>query len=235
MSSSTAIEYAEINAEEAFFELNPYLTAFREAAFSGQGVNESWTSITMILGSGAILENDTHGIEEQQKRMLEVFESVTRVSDRFGEGWIRHPESTEATEYSPFGSEILSAIYAEPVEDGYSHPAEEVLRKLVVHFPQKTSNWLYNTVQYETNAGIVASILKCLGRLEPNGYIDHGLAIAEAALKHHDVEVRDAAVQMLEEWGSEKAVGILDQHLKNEEVDWLRDYIESVLEDLKGA
>ena len=230
MSSSTGIEYTHINAEEAFFELNPYLAIFRESAASGESVNESGTSITMILGP--ILKDDTHGVEEQQKRMLEVFESVSRAADKFGEGWIRRAESTEATEHSPFGSEILSAIYDEPVEDGYSHPAEEVLRKLVTRLPQKTSSWLYNTVQYETNPCIVASILKCLGRLKLNGYIDQGLTIAEAALKHHDVEVRDAAVQMLELWGIEKAVGILERHLKKEEVDWLRDYIESVIEDL---
>ncbi|HEC31518.1 MAG TPA: hypothetical protein ENI41_03395 [Deltaproteobacteria bacterium] len=142
-------------------------------------------------------------------------------------------ESLVKEEDTLFALDIISAINAEPVEDGFSHPAEELLKKSLARSPQKTFSWLYNTVHYERNIGIVASILKCLGRVKPIDRGDWIIHIARAALEHHDVEVRDAAVQMLELLEIERAVELLEQHMKREQVGWLRDYIESVTQDLK--
>ena len=100
---------------------------------------------------------------------------------------------------------------------------------------QETITWLGNIVRYGKNSSDVAAILKCLGRLGFKLVGDWGFELAEAALKHQDVEVRDAAIQMIELWGTEKAIGILERHLRSEQVGWPRDYIESVIEDLKES
>jgi len=119
--------------------------------------------------------------------------------------------------------EVLLAIDTEPVEDGCQHPAEEHLRLLLFEHPLEMRHWLHNLISYETNASVVASIIKCLGRIDQEDYID----IIASALNHPDVEVRDAVVQSLEILGS---TDVLKKHLHNEPVAWLRSYIQQIIE-----
>jgi len=132
-------------------------------------------------------------------------------------------------------SEILSAIDAEPVEDGHWHPAEKLLRLSLIEHPQETKSWLHNIISRENNASIVASILKCLGRVEPDICNDWGFNLIGTALEHPDVEVRDATVQVLESWGTEKAILLLRDHRDREQVVWLKSYTERVIHDLEGS
>ncbi len=115
--------------------------------------------------------------------------------------WSHETEPTEAStnplerrsEDVPFGTEILSEICAEPIEDGYSHPAEKLLGESFSQYPKKTFSWLYDILHSEGNPSIVASLLKCLGRVKPEGNNASLLNLAKIALKNRDVEVRDAA------------------------------------------
>ena len=133
-----------------------------------------------------------------------------------------------------FASQILAAIEAEPVEDGYSHPAELLLKHAVIDQPIETVLWLYNIVSSESNGSIVAAVLKCLGRIEVQLCRWWGFQLIATALEHPDIEVRDAAVQVLETWGTDEAVRLLKQRMSRERVDWLRSYIERVIEDLRS-
>ena len=136
---------------------------------------------------------------------------------------------------SHFTSEILSAIDAEPVEDGYWHPAEKLLRLSLIDHSSETNLWLRSIISSESNASIVASILKCLGRVELEICNDWGFNLVGTALDHPDVEVRDAAVQVLEIWGTTEAIRLLKKHRSREQVVWLQSYIERVIQDLEGS
>ena len=131
----------------------------------------------------------------------------------------------------PFALEILSAIDVEPVEDGFQHPVEALLIKALLEHQEETIDWLYELLKYENNASIVASILKCLGRLDLEVCKDWGFDIVRRALNHKDVEVRDAAAQSLELWGTTKASHLLKKH--HDDVPWLQDYIERVIHNLE--
>jgi len=52
-------------------------------------------------------------------------------------------------------------------------------------------------------------------------------------LKHPDIEVRDVAIQALENWEIEEAIPILEEY--RDEVQWLEDYASEVLEGIKAS
>ncbi|KKN91134.1 hypothetical protein LCGC14_0219990 [marine sediment metagenome] len=78
---------------------------------------------------------------------------------------------------------------------------------------------------------IHAGILRCVGRQPYKIVGQHGIKLASYGLKHADQEVRDAAIGMLESWGGVDSLNILVNHVETKE--WLRDYIEQVIVDLK--
>lgn len=51
-----------------------------------------------------------------------------------------------------------------------------------------------------------------------------------AALANNDLEIRDAAVQAAESWTDIEVLEVLQGH--SEKVPWLREYVDSVIEDL---
>ena len=129
--------------------------------------------------------------------------------------------------------EILSAIDIEPVEDGFEHPAENLLKEALLSHPRETIDWFYELISEENNTAVVASILKCIGRMEVGMCEEWGFDLVRKALQHKDVEVRDAAVQVLESWGTEKAIRLLKEH--HDDVSWLQDYIDRVARDLEQS
>jgi len=70
-----------------------------------------------------------------------------------------------------------------------------------------------------------------LGRIELEICNDLGFNLVGTALEHPDVEVRDAAVQVLEIWGAAEAIRLLKKHRNREQVPWLQNYVENVIRD----
>lgn len=132
-----------------------------------------------------------------------------------------------------FVSQILSAIDMEPVEDGLKHPAEIFIKTAIVNHEKLTIEWLNNLVLCESNASLIASILKCVGRLELDLCKGWGFDLINKALQHRDTEVRDAAVQALELWGNSNSIRLLKEHFKHEKILWLKEYVKKIIDDLE--
>jgi len=130
-----------------------------------------------------------------------------------------------------FVSRILSAIDQEPVEDGFEHPAEEIIGWALSQQPQDVILWLQSLVSEEKDSCIVASVIACVARLNEHECLDWGYRLVAQALQRQDIEVRDSAAQALELWGTPAAVNLLKKH--TESVPWLRDYIERVIQQLE--
>lgn len=122
-------------------------------------------------------------------------------------------------------------LLTEPLEDGVSHPAEELLSQTSAAYPESTLTWLNRLL--ETRPALAAELLKCLGRIRPKQLEPRMYQQLRKALSHEDVEVRDAAVQVLEAWGGAKAAELLRERLHKEPVPWLAEYISGVLSDLE--
>jgi hypothetical protein len=126
-----------------------------------------------------------------------------------------------------FISKVLSSIDQEPVEDGFEHPAETIIGEALSKQPDDVIMWLRLLVSEEKDSCVLASVIKCVARIIDNEYADWVYELVAQALEHQDVEVRDAAAQSLELWGTPAAVALLKNH--SEAVSWLRDYIGRII------
>ncbi len=132
--------------------------------------------------------------------------------------------------FQAVAARIRAALEAEPVEDGYTHPAEADLAEMTRNGVQAARDWLSGAI---TEGGwprsLAAGLLRLLGRQR----IFTGawrLRVIQLALSSPAIELRDAGVQAAESWGDPEAVGVLRAHA--EPCGWLADYIERVIKDL---
>jgi len=129
-----------------------------------------------------------------------------------------------------FITNLISAIMDQPVEDGYFHPGEEILKKALVEEKQSFGKWMIWLVKKEPNSSLAADIVKLAGRLEASENQPWYLELAKIALSHSEVEVRDAGVQALELWATVEAVNLLKGH--NDSSPWLKEYIERIIKQM---
>lgn len=138
-------------------------------------------------------------------------------------------------QYIRFRSKLVAALLDEPIEDGVTHPAEDVIDENLRINSYECRDWLSRAIaeHYQARPSISASIVRCVGRLEYDRVGHWGMQVADDALRHRDVEVREAAVRALEAWGGCEAVGMLRAH--RDSVAWLNEYVSQVIVDLSGT
>lgn len=123
---------------------------------------------------------------------------------------------------------ILSALDEDPIEDGVTHSAESALNSYVSRFGSLSIAHQFLAV---TPSARAAAFLRLLGRCtnlapgERRSFVQWGLA-------SDSVEVRDAAIQAVENWEDGALIDVLRRHA--EPVAWLAKYTASVVRDLGG-
>lgn len=127
---------------------------------------------------------------------------------------------------------LRNAFDADPVEDGVSHPAEQIAAAAVGD--SSALDWLSRLVLDAESPTFAASTLRCLGRLSDVGTAAWRVSLVRGALSEEDVQVRDAALQAAESWGGVDMQRALAERLQFERVDWLRDAMQDVVESLRG-
>ncbi len=168
---------------------------------------------------------------------------ITEVVERLLTGdtstGVQHVPSSALTQaehrYIRFQSKLIAALLDEPVEDGVTHPAEHVIDEALRTNSSECRDWLSRALveHYQTRPSIGASIVRCIGRLEFDRVGNWGMRVADDALRHKDVEVREAAVRALEAWGGCDALSMLRSH--RDSVAWLKEYVSQVIVDLSGT
>ena len=142
------------------------------------------------------------------------------------------PDASIATqEQVRLAQSLRTAFDAEPLEDGMNHPAEKIIGT-ALQSPEyrQVLDWFKEFCLDSTHPSFAASILRCLGRQTCPGTESWRAQLVRDALGLEDVEIRDAAVQAAEVWGGQNIRNVLEGHI--EPVQWLRNYIRDVSEDL---
>lgn len=135
-------------------------------------------------------------------------------------------------EQKEFKSEVIHALNEEPIEDGYIHPAENIIEETIKAYQPYAGTWIQSLyIDNLSNPTLAAGILRCIGRLNPRITQPWGSIMATGALLHPDVEVREAAVRAIEMLEDPTIIGFLER--REEKVPWLADYIKQVIKDLK--
>jgi hypothetical protein len=132
-------------------------------------------------------------------------------------------------------SELTYLLHIEAIEDGYFHPAEELIEDSLKSSKFDPNHWVYTLyfTNVDTDPTLAAAVLRLLGRMPTRQVVEWGLVIALNGLSHRDVEVREAAVRALERWGGRKAFEALKAHMDVEPRPWLASYIKQVIRDLE--
>ena len=140
--------------------------------------------------------------------------------------------SASPRERTQLSNTLHAAFDADPLEDGMDHPAEQIIaRAMQSTEDQHLLDWLRAFSLDAAQPGFAASVLRCLGRYQHPGTASWRTGLVREGLELDDVEIRDAAVQAAESWGSSDVVDVLAAH--DEPEPWLRDYIRDVVNDLK--
>ena len=126
--------------------------------------------------------------------------------------------------------ELRAAFASEPLEDGISHPADEIV-DVALQSGTHVLVWFEELALDVTQPELAASVLRCLGRVHGAGTATWRGQLVEKTLANGCIRMRDAAVQAAESWGDPNMTIVLAGH--TEPTPWLRDYIDMVLEDLQ--
>lgn len=140
--------------------------------------------------------------------------------------------------YSSFRARLIAELKDNPIEDGIEHPAEYVIKEALRTNRGLCLAYVSRIIgeHAQSRPSTAASIIRCIGRLRPDEVAPWGTHIVEDALRHKDVEVREAGVRALEHWGGHVAFRMLCDHIRNscDEEPWLRDYVRQVIADLES-
>ena len=140
-------------------------------------------------------------------------------------------ELVEDREQERLANRLWTAFAADPLEDGVSHPAEEIIgEELRSKEGKHVLDWFRTLSLDAERPSFAASVLRCLGRQTPPGTDSWRAEFVKAGLAMNDVEIRDAAVQAAESWGDRNLADVMKAHSEAEP--WLREYIEDVISDL---
>ena len=127
---------------------------------------------------------------------------------------------------------LWNAFDVEPLEDGITHPAEQILNEAVQNF-DKALDWLEGIAVDAASPAFAASVLRCLGRLRDLGTVAWRENLVRGALSSPDIQMRDAGLQAAETWGGAAMREALEAHLSFESAPWLREAMSDVIEDLR--
>ena len=129
---------------------------------------------------------------------------------------------------------LHAAFESDPLEDGFHHPAEEIIAAaLVSTAAPAVFGWLKGFALDTAQPGHAASVLRCLGRQTRPGTEAWRVELVRDALATEDVEIRDAAAQTAELWADAGMIAVLRNH--DESAPWLADYIREVVDDIAAA
>jgi predicted HAD superfamily Cof-like phosphohydrolase len=130
-----------------------------------------------------------------------------------------------------FRARLLSTLRAEPVENGVGHHAEELLKSAFMTAPEPTAMRTQSLfTELLGNPAVAAGLITCVGRLRFELVRDVAGSLVVGGLAQANVEIREAAIGAIEQWGGKHFVPILEKHIEPET--WLATYVDKVLRDL---
>lgn len=142
-------------------------------------------------------------------------------------------EQSFSREKDQLADRLRTAFQIRPLEDGMHHPAEKIIEEALQgreDFP--VLDWFKGFSLDAAHPSFAASILRCLGRQPHIGNALWRTGLVREGLAMGDVEIRDAAAQAAESWGSPEMRTVLEAH--SEPLPWLQDYIWDIIDDLRA-
>ena len=193
--------------------------------------SESFIRMQRALRARSLTDRDT----------FSGWERFTQLTDALSARWLEGIP-TEATphravlnprEFDDLAAELRASFLNEPVEDGFTHPAEDILTgALSMGDSDATLEWLLEFATDEARPTFAAYTLQCLGRLETGIPFEWRQRLVQAGLRSPNLAIRDVAAQAVDTWGDRGLIPILMAH--KDPVPWLAEYINDIVADLSA-
>lgn len=183
------------------------------------------------------LEDETSTPESFESRMTKWRESSHR---GWFKGWSLYEtplkEACKLAEGEPrleFTNRFTQLIQEADFEFGFSTPADEYVRKALDSYGTFAREWINELFLENFNDPFVTcAILRVIAHLEYEQMYPQGMTMAAGVSAHVDAGVRECGVRCFENWENPDALKILQKLSYSE--DWLNDYLQRVISDLKG-
>ena len=128
-------------------------------------------------------------------------------------------------------NELRNDYTNQPQESGFDHRSEDTLRQALTPYNQaEVLDWLSQICNNRHKPTLAASVMRTLSNLEQPGNPRWRLRLVKRSLKSSSTDVRDAAIQAVEQWQEHRLVALLQQH--EDPIDWLHQYAQGVIRDL---
>ena len=128
-------------------------------------------------------------------------------------------------------NELQTDFVGTPVEAGMTHESERTLARALSNCQDEdVLGWIAEFCTDFGRPSVAASILRCLANLHNPGTTEWRIKLVRNALHTGHIEIKEAAVRAVEHWGGSDLLTVLSSH--QEDVPWLREYIEGVIDDL---
>lgn len=127
---------------------------------------------------------------------------------------------------------FLSTLKTQELEIDYKNPIEVLLEEFFIENEYVTKEWLNNL--YITNYSdtkFLINILKIIGSLDKNLINSFGIVISGSALCHKNVEVKEMAIRVFENWNTIESYTFLKNCSLSPK--WLNEYKNEVLQNIE--
>ncbi len=204
--------------------------------FVSQGTKSySPSASTFVAGRAVNIHRPHRKFESYQ---LPFSEDAPLYFDDPGELSVVHlnPFTASEKEMTEFKSQLVFDLESEAVEDGVVHTAEVAIQKALDMYPQDTPMWingLFLEMLSEQKLSYASGLLQCLGRIKPDRIKSITKRLVTKGLSHESIELREAAITVIEQWGGEDMLEILHGH--NDAVPWIAKYAQQVIQDLSQS
>lgn len=131
-----------------------------------------------------------------------------------------------------FSAKLLKLLREQDFEYGVDTPADELVRKTFSENISIAKEWLNQLfVENYDDQTVLMGILRVLSHFEYQEVAPQGPTMALAALSNVSAEVRECGIRAFENWSTLESLEVL-KNVKCEE-EWLNDYLQQVIADLK--
>lgn len=128
--------------------------------------------------------------------------------------------------------DIIREIDNQQFEDGFVHPAEEVIKNCFKSHPSLTKRWLQQTfLRNYRYPEVIISILRTIADFDISSIDPECEILCVASLSHKNQEIRETAISVFETWNTLDSVKFLENY--NENVSWLNQYRIKIIEEIK--
>lgn len=160
-----------------------------------------------------------------------IFGSFINESESTSDEDIRKADITYLNALLNISDKIVYLILHSHFEDGMANPATETVRYIFYSRPYIAANWICMLFSAnQNNDRIISGLLRIISTFDKN-YSSIFIPLVRSGLSDKSPLIQESAIMVIEEWRTEECLSALE--CTNLTSQWIKEYAESVIDELK--